>query len=156
MSNKKPTQLSYLGSVSDSGEIKLPKRLRAEVSAFLQGCEIEVVFRKKKKHRSSEQNRYYWGVVVPMITDGFNDLGNPVTSSNPDDIDAIHEFLKRRFLQPLNLHDANGEVHSAKYTTTNLSTSEMMDYIAQIQQFAAEYLNVTIPDPGQQAEFFND
>ena len=154
--SKKPTQLTYLGSVSENGDIKLPKRLRAEVSAFLAGCEIEAIFRKKKKHRSSGQNRYYWGVVVPMITDGFNDLGNPVTSSNPDDIDAIHEFLKRRFLQPLNLHDAKGEVRNAKYTTTNLSTSEMMDYIAQIQQFAAEYLNVTIPDPGQQAEFFND
>jgi len=156
MGSKKPTQLTYLGSVSNSGEIKLPKRLRAEVSAFLQGCEIEVIWRKKKKHRSSEQNRYYWGVVVPMVCDGFNDLGNPVTSSNPDDLDAIHEFLKRRFLQPLNLHDANGEVHEVRYTTTDLSTSGMMDYIAQIQQFAAEYLNVTIPDPGQQAEFFND
>ena len=154
MSNKKPTQLSYLGSVSDSGEIKLPKRLRSEVSAFLQGCEIEAIFRKKKKHRSSEQNRYYWGVVVPMITDGFNDLGNPVTSSNPDDIDAIHEFLKRRFLQPLSLHDANGEVHDIRYTTTNLSTSEMMDYFAQISQFAAEYLNTVIPEPNEQIKIF--
>jgi hypothetical protein len=26
----------------------------------------------------------------------------------------------------------------------------MMDYIAQVQQFAAEFLNVNIPDPGEQ------
>lgn len=145
-------QLTYLGSVSDSGEIKLPRRLRAEVSANFRGKSIEVIFRKLKKHRSSEQNRYYWGVVVPIVTDAFHDLGNPVTSSSPDDLQLTHEFLKRRFLQPIQVADANGEAHTLGYTTTNLSTSQMMDYIAQIQQFAAEYLNTVIPDPNEQAE----
>lgn len=146
--------LTYLGSVTKEGEIKLPKRLRAEVSAFLKGCEIEAIFRKKKKYRTNPQLRYYFGVIVPIICDAFGDLGNPVSSSNPDDLQAVHEFLKRRFLQPDTIHDANGEVHVLRYTTTNKSTSEMMDYFAQISQFAAEYLNTVIPEPNEQIEIF--
>ena len=154
MSNK-PSQLLYLGSVSKEGDIKLPKRLRAEVSALYAGCEIEAIFRKKKRTRSNEQNRYYWGVVLPVVTDGFAELGNPVSSSNPADLEAIHEFLKRRFLKPDTLHDVNGEVHELRYTTTTLSKSEMMDYFAQIGQFAAEYLGKVIPEPNEQIEIWS-
>lgn len=145
-------QLTYLGRVSENGEIKLPKRLRAEVSAFLAGCEIEAIFRKKKKYRTNPQLRYYFGVIVPIICDAFAELGNPVSSSNPKDLEDVHDFLKKRFLQPDTLVDANGEVHVYRYTTTTKSTSEMMDYFAQIGQFAAEYLNTVIPDPNEQAE----
>lgn len=151
---KKPTKLSYLGSVSNSGDIKLPKRLRAEVSAFLAGCEIEVVFRKKKKYRTNPQLRYYFGVIVPIICDAFAELGNPVSSSNPDDLEDVHDFLKKRFLKSDTLVDANGEVHVWRYTTTTKSTSEMMDYFAQISQFAAEYLNTVIPEPNEQIKIF--
>jgi len=112
----------------------------------------EAIFRKKKKTRSSEQNRYYWGVVVRMVAEGFADLGNPISPDSDEDCATVHEYLKRRFLKPITAADANGEVHEIGYSTANLSTSEMMDYIAQIQQFAAEFLNVAIPAPGEQAE----
>ena len=151
----KPSQLLYLGSVSATGDIKLPKRLRAEVSAFYAGCEIEAIFRKKKKYRTNAQLRYYWAVIVPIITDGFAELGNPVSSSNPADLEAIHEFLKRRFLKPDTLHDVNGEVHELRYTTTTKSASEMMDYFAQCGQFAAEYLGKVIPEPNEQIEIWS-
>ena len=147
--------LTYLGSVLEDGTIKLPKRVRSEVGQLFKGKAIKVTFAKQTKQRSSEQNRYYWGVVVRMVCEGFNSLGNPVNADSEEDLQLTHEFLKRKFLQPLNVADANGEVHELGYTTTNLSTSQMMDYIAQIQQFAAEYLNTVIPDPGQQTEFFN-
>lgn len=146
------SELKYTGHVTDAGEIKLPRRLRAEVSSRFRGKEFECVFRKKKKTRSSEQNRYYWGVVVRMVCEGFQALGNPVNPDNNEDIELTHEYLKRRFLQPIQVADVNGEVHDLGHTTTNLSTSQMMDYIAQVQQFAVEFLNVIIPDPGEQAE----
>jgi hypothetical protein len=146
------SELKYTGRVTDAGEIILPARLRAEVAARFKGKQVEAIFRKKKKTRSSEQNRYYWGVVVRMVAEGFADLGNSISPSSEDDLHTVHEYLKRRFLKPITAADANGEVHEIGYSTANLSTSEMMDYIAQIQQFAAEFLNTVIPDPGQQAE----
>jgi hypothetical protein len=35
-------------------------------------------------------------------------------------------------------------------SSTELNKSQFADYIAGIQQFAAEYLNTYIPDPNQQ------
>ena len=144
--------LTYIGTVSPTGEIKLPKRLRSEVGKAFAGKDIVATFARPKKTRSSEQNRYYWGVVVRMVCEGFQALGNPVNPDNNEDIELTHEYLKRRFLQPIQVADVNGEVHDLGHTTTNLSTSQMMDYIAQVQQFAAEFLNTVIPDPGEQAE----
>ena len=39
-------------------------------------------------------------------------------------------------------------------STAELTTTQMMDYVSEIQQFAAEYLNVIIPDPNEQIEIF--
>ena len=146
--------LTYIGTVSPTGEIKLPKRLRSEVGKAFAGKDIVATFARPKKTRSSEQNRYYWGVVVRMVCEGFQALGNPVNPDNNEDIELTHEYLKRRFLQPIQVADVNGEVHELGYTTTNLTTSQMMDYIAQVQQFAVEFLNVIIPDPGEQVQLW--
>ena len=148
--------LSYIGTVSPTGEIKLPKRLRTEVGKAFAGKDVIVTFARPKKTRSSEQNRYYWGVVVRMVCEGFQALGNPVNPDNNEDIELTHEYLKRRFLQPIQVADVNGEVHELGYSTTQLSTSQMMDYIAQVQQFAVEFLNVIIPEPGEQAELWTE
>ena len=148
--------LTYIGTVSPTGEIKLPKRLRSEVGKAFAGKDIVVVFARPKKTRSSEQNRYYWGVVVRMVCEGFQALGNPVNPDNNEDIELTHEYLKRRFLQPIQVADVNGEVHDLGHTTTNLTTSQMMDYIAQVQQFAVEFLNVIIPEPGEQAQLWTE
>ena len=148
--------LTYIGTVSPTGEINLPKRLRAEVGKAFAGKEIQVSFARLKKMRSSEQNRYYWGVVVRMVCEGFQSLGNPVNPDNNEDIELTHEYLKRRFLQPIQVADVNGEVHELGYSTTQLSTSQMMDYIAQVQQFAVEFLNVIIPDPGEQVQLWTE
>ena len=146
--------LTYIGTVSPIGEIKLPKRLRAEVGKAFAGKDVIVTFARPKKTRSSEQNRYYWGVVVRMVCEGFQALGNPVNPDSAEDAELVHTYLKRRFLEPIRVADANGEVHELGHTTTQLTTSQMMDYIAQVQQFAAEFLNVIIPDPGEQAELW--
>ena len=146
--------LTYIGTVSPTGEIKLPKRLRTEVGKAFAGKDVIVTFARPKKTRSSEQNRYYWGVVVRMVCEGFQALGNPVNPDSTEDAELVHTYLKRRFLEPIRVADANGEVHDLGYTTTNLSTSQMMDYIAQVQQFAAEFLNIVIPEPGEQAELW--
>ena len=148
--------LTYIGTVSTDGTIKLPKRLRSEVGKAFAGKDIIATFARPKKTRSSEQNRYYWGVVVRMVCEGFQALGNPVNPDNNEDIELTHEYLKRRFLQPIQVADVNGEVHDLGHTTTNLTTSQMMDYIAQVQQFAVEFLNIVIPDPGEQAQLWTE
>ncbi len=38
--------------------------------------------------------------------------------------------------------------------TSELTTSEMMDFIAEVQKWSSEYLNTYIPDPNQPMPMF--
>ena len=139
--------LQFFGRVSDTGEITLSKRLRNDVRKAFSGKEIEVLFRRKKKPRSSPQNAYYWGVVVQLIHEAMLDVGDVV---HPQE---VHEFLKFRFLRVQKIDHETGELkYEYSRSTTDLSTIEFMEYIEMCIQFAAEYLNTVIPPPGEQAE----
>lgn len=96
--------------------------------------------------RSDQQNRYYFGLVVPLVQNGIRDLGTELTK------EETHEFLKAKFnVQEIVNHDT-GEAVQVPRSTTILSKEAFSNYISQIQQFAAEFLNIVIPDPGQQLE----
>lgn len=98
---------------------------------------------EKGNKRTNAQNRYYWGVVVKMISEA--------TGQDDDD---IHEFLKGRF-NAVDFDIPNketGEViekATIGRTTTKMTTIQFMEYIMQIQQWASEFLHIVIPDPGQ-------
>ena len=106
------------------------------------GKEIEVTIRRKRKHRSDPQNRYYWGVVVEMIRAGMKDMGDELTP------DQVHEFLKWRFLRVKKIDETTGELlYEYAGSTTKLGTVEFSEYVEKCCQFAAEYLGVSVPIP---------
>ena len=96
-----------------------------------------------KKRRGNQSNRYYWGVVIEYVIQGFNDLGELVSK------EQAHEFLKDRFLfnNKREVPVVDGIVLEIPATTTTLSVDEFGQYIEHCVQFAAEYLNVVIPAP---------
>lgn len=112
------------------------------------GKNVMMTIEKRYNKRSNNQNRYLWGCCYPLIQQGFLDGGNKVG------IEAVHEFLKGRFLNHEISNINTGEVFTMTKSTTELTTAQMMDYVSEIQQFAAEYLNVVIPDPNSQTEIF--
>lgn len=99
------------------------------------------------KQRSLPQNRYYFGLVLPMVRDGIKRLGTVLT------IEETHDFLKKEFNYSEIVNTATGECKTIPLSTTKLTTTGFMEYLAKIQQFAAEFLNVVIPDPNQQLDF---
>ena len=135
-------KLTYYGRVEQDGTLKLPGwKIRKEVREFA-GKEIEVTIRRKRKHRSDPQNRYYWGVVVEMIRAGMKDMGDELTP------DQVHEFLKWRFLRVQKIDETTGELlYEYAGSTTKLGTVEFSEYVEKCCQFAAEYLGVSIPLP---------
>ena len=134
--------LTYYGRVEQDGALKLPgAKIRKEVAHFA-GKEIEVTIQRKKKHRSSPQNRYYHGVVVEMIRSGMKDMGDDVTQ------EQVHEFLKWRFLRAQRVDESTGELlYEYAGSTASLSTIEFSEYVEKCCQFAAEFLGVSIPLP---------
>lgn len=137
---------TYYGSVQNS-QIKLPKKMQREIKAAFEGRTIEVTVKRKRKRRSSEQNRYYWGVVVRIISAYLIDFA-PEQDATPQ---VVHQYLKERFL-PLVLQEKpkmvlpTGEVVEGVYSTTKLTTVQFMDYIERVLHWAAE-LDMIIPDP---------
>lgn len=103
---------------------------------------------KKAGTRSNQQNRYYFGIVVPLIQKGIKDLGTELTK------EETHEFLKAKFnADEIQVVDKNsGELlyESIPKSTTRLNKEDFSAYTEQIQRWAAEFLSIIIPDPGSQ------
>lgn len=100
----------------------------------------------KANNRSLSQNAYLHGVVIPLVFDGLKDAGFDEVRTHEDAKVIIKElFLKH----PV----TNGsETFQVTKGTHQLSTVEMMAFVADVQRWASEYLGVIIPDPGQKME----
>lgn len=93
-----------------------------------------------KPIRSTQQNRWLWGVCYKMIAEhtGYS-------------ADEIHELMKHRFLRHfIDIETRNGieQLETVK-STTQLNTIEFNSYTTQIQQWASIELGISIPDPNE-------
>lgn len=111
-----------------------PVRFKQHLLA-LKGQIIEVTAEKQKRHRTSEQNAYYWGVVIKTIADFCGYF-------TADELDALHQELRRKFLP------AAGRLN-LPVSTAKLSTVEMNEYIEKIRVWAGRDLGVYVPDPNE-------
>jgi hypothetical protein len=135
--------IDWFGEVKEDGTMHI--RNRAAFNRYLlsfKGKQVRITIEKLKKKRSNPQNRFYWGIVVPLVKDGLINAGYELLSS-----ENVHDFLKGQFLKGENINKDTGDILTYTKSTTELSTSEFMDFIAAIQQWAAENLSITIPDP---------
>jgi len=104
---------------------------------------IRLTIEPRRKRRSTVQNAYYWGVMVPLIRDGIRELGHYLSE------EETHEFLKKEFNnQEINLE--NGMFLNIPGSTQDMSTVDFMLFKDKVQHFAANVLGVVIPDPNEQ------
>lgn len=140
--------LVYFGKVQD-GSLKIQNQTALKLDLkSLEGKELEIKITKKKKRRSNPQNSYYWAVVVPVVKEGLIDAGfqRDVFSNT----NAVHELLKSMFCPKVEVvNKETGEVLELPPTTTNLTTTNMMEYFEDIRQWGAEYLGINIPEPNE-------
>lgn len=122
------------------------KPIKEAIVAF-EGKEITITIAKKSKKRSNDQNAYLWGVVYPIVKNGLKEIGyNQITT------EQVHELLKGTFVKEDIVNELSGEVKTITGHTSSLTTSQFMDYLAQIKQFASDELGCYIPDPNEQSE----
>lgn len=134
------TKLQYLCEVKE-GKMKVVfrKSFEQELKTLVDGDYILLLKRKGK--RSDQQNKYYWGVLVAMITAELKRLGNNV------DEEIVHEWLKVKF-RPVYLHNDAGEViDTIGGSTTGMNKDEMSEYIDRIIVWVQDNLNLSIPSP---------
>lgn len=140
---------SVIVHISEDNGLLNPKAVRAFFDE-LKGGNKYLLTAKKVNKRSDNQNRYYWGCCVAMIRDRMIELGNEVDS------ELVHDFLKDRF-NSKEIFDKNGTIiGSIGDTTTKLNKSEFEEYLEKVKRFAAEVLDIIIPDPNAPVVMFAD
>lgn len=99
---------------------------------------IEIKVDRNK--RSGNQNRYYWGVVLKLLSEhtGFTK-------------EEMHETLRRKFLK-YNKVLPTGEQVEVMESTTDLDTKEFEIYLDDVKRFSIQELDVYIPDPNEVLE----
>ncbi len=98
----------------------------------LEGKDVEVIVRKPEFKRSNKQLRYYFGVIVKILSD---ELGY--------ERDEMHEVLKYQFLK---MHK-NG--FDFIRSTSSLNTVEMEKYHEDIRRWSAQEQSIVIPEPNE-------
>ena len=114
------------------------------VSTF-EGKDCMFTIEPVKNKRSSQQNRYYHGVIIPIVKNCLKEAGYVMTNED------VHDLLKMKFLrETLFVNEDTGDITERTKSTTELSKSAFMDYVEEIRQFTLEYFNTDIPEPNEE------
>ena len=124
----------------ESGRLIVNRPYLRSLLAGRPDCDVELLIDRHSATRSVAQNAYYWGAILGLIAES---TGQPA--------DDLHEFFKQRYnVKPIVLTDRAGVIVAEQQigaSTRTLSTVTFADYCEQIRAFAADRLDVRIPDP---------
>ena len=128
-------RFKHYASVTETGKLILsnPDQFKAELQNFKGKGRVYVIVDEDKPNRSTPQNRYYWSVVLGILS---NYTGH---SQN-----ELHEYFKEEFLPHKQVLDK-----SIVMSSTKLKTDEFEKYLEDIRRFAAERLSCIIPLPNE-------
>lgn len=113
-----------------------PTAMFAHIWKFRPEDELVVTIEKRKQQRSNQQNRYYWGVVLPVIS---HETGHSV--------EELHEIYKRMFL-PRKLIKYKEREFPVPSSTTDCDISDFTSYIERVRAEAAN-LGINVPGPNE-------
>ncbi len=102
--------------------VKSPRFYQHQLNKFRDGEEVTLVIHNQKPKRTEQQNRYYWGVYLPLISE----------KTGEQNIDRLHELFKGMFLTE-GVVEVLGKKVRMKRSTTELSIAEFCDYILKIE-----------------------
>lgn len=100
---------------------------------------VTITLERKVKSKSKQQLGYYWGVVLPLISQH--------TGYSPND---LHDIFKTKFLRS-KLIWRGGDM-TVVGSTQGLSTNEMAEFITNVILEANE-LGIEVPTPDQSRQW---
>jgi hypothetical protein len=99
----------------------------------------EISIKQYRENRSMPQLRYYWGVVLSILSNE--------TGFTPEE---LHEVLKLKFNTQTKVIKHTGEEVFFGGSTGDLDTMQFEDYLEKIKTWAIQEINTYIPDPNQE------
>lgn len=134
--------IEFSGKVENG---RLPLNVSEKIAAIIRKAEgkyVVITVAERKRRRSGQQNRYYWGCVVELVKDMLREEGNMV------DAEDTHHFLQEHVGKLKQVIVTKlGEVYYTIGSTARLSTMEFSNYIEAIRAWAIQYgLDIPAPD----------
>lgn len=131
-------RFKHYAHIDDKGNLNLSNKdvFKNELQKF-RGKRVFITVDEEKPMRSNEQNKYYWGVALKLISDhtGYTE-------------DEVHEIMLNKFSLKKEIIIGD-ETHIIKGRSHNMKTDEFEKYLEDIRRFAAEKLNTIIPLPNE-------
>lgn len=136
--------IAYATIIKDEMKLKNPDKFKQFLTALKyktkDETKIKLILQRdikqrtsKKEYENSNQNGYYWAVIIPILSEHFGYL--------PDE---THEALKLKFLQKC------GSDNFPKLGSTGaLNKIEWEDLMEKIRIWALTDFNVKIPEPNE-------
>lgn len=121
----------------ENGVLKFAEGEKQRMAQYVRSLkgDIDVSVKKRTKPRSSHQNRYYWGVVIEILSEytGY-------------EREEMHDALKMLFLRkPAHAPGLPDTLRS----TSDLTTKEFEDFLERVRRWATIELSVSIPLPNE-------
>jgi hypothetical protein len=132
----------FTGSVTDEGVLQLnpaEQGLRRGHLRKLAGKRVDVVVRMHRNQRSQRQNRWHWGIAVPLIA---QELGY-----DKHEHEDVHYALVNRCFGMH--HDPRLQQDVPNKRSSDLTTAEFSELMEWEVRFAATELGIVIPLPNE-------
>ena len=111
-----------------------------------EGKEIKLIFKRKYKQRTQQENSFYWGVWVPIMQRAVRDTWGEILSPK-----EVHEIIKLNCNYEEKVNEENGLFIRVPKSSTSLNTYEWeIEFKQKIRQFAFDFFNITLPEPNEQ------
>ncbi len=128
-------RMTFEGFVDENGVLRFPiPAIVREFLLTLTGCAVDVQIGKHYKRRTERENRYYWGVIIPLVAAEMGD-------EDPEFVHASLQVAVGHYKIVL------GE--KVPLGTSKLSTVEFEEYASKARMFASKFLNLYLPEPNE-------
>jgi hypothetical protein len=130
----------FPAAVDANGKIAIenPPRWRIALQK-LAGKRIEVVIRQPKSKRSLDQNKWWWGIAIPLLAD---ELGY-----DKHEHDGLHYALVSKCFGVT--QDTRTGVEVPNKRSSQLTVAEFAELMEWVTRFAAQEWGVVLPLPGE-------
>lgn len=130
----------------DFSDLGQKKKLLSQIGTLNGFYEIEI--QPRRKLRSHEANRYYWGFVVAPFAEFLSEQDVCRVSS-----EEAHVILKVKILGPVVIaNPLTGEVvGEVPANTHDMTTAQFHDYVERCRVWLADFFGIITLDPNEQA-----
>ena len=112
-----------LGTSLNAIELDSQQYYQHQLNKFEEGERVTLAISNKKPQRTGQQNKYYWGVYLPLIA----------SETGERNLSRLHELFKGKFLTQ-GIVEVLGEQVRIKKSTTKLSIKEFSNFISGIEE----------------------